>query len=266
MQRRNLLRWLGAGLVVAAGGVLFTRTPRNRYYAGPPTDHFDGTRFFNPGHPDPKGFGDLLRWQFSGAREEWPASAPSPHRDHPPPRVEGAELRISFVGHATFLIQTAGLNILCDPVWSERASPVSFAGPGRVNEPGIPLGNLPPIDVVLVTHNHYDHLDLDTLARLQELHGPRVVAPLGNEALIRRHIPAMQVISGDWGDVVEVGGGCGSISSRRCTGPPGAGTIGATPSGRRLWWRPPGGRSTSSATPGSGTARPSGEWAIATLT
>ena len=71
-----------------------------------------------------------------------------------------ATWRISYVGHASFLIQTAGLNILLDPVWSKRASPSRFIGPKRVNDPGIAFADLPPIDLVLVSHGHYDHLDV----------------------------------------------------------------------------------------------------------
>ena len=102
----------------------------------------------------------------NGDRQKWPEWAPSPYSDKPPARVDGPEWRISYVGHASLLLQTAGLNILIDPVWSERVSPVSFAGPKRVNDPGIAFDALPPIDVVLVSHCHYDHLDVETLSRL----------------------------------------------------------------------------------------------------
>jgi WD40 repeat protein len=105
---------------------------------------------------------------------KWPIWAPSPYLDRPPRCVEGTALRISYVGHASMLVQTAGLNILLDPVWSKRASPFHFAGPKRVNDPGIVFADLPPIDVVLVSHGHYDHLDLATLSRLAAVHRPRV--------------------------------------------------------------------------------------------
>ena len=110
-----------------------------------------------------------------------------------------------MVGHATLLIQAAGLNILTDPVWSDRASPVSFAGPKRVNAPGIAFSDLPPVDIVLLTHNHYDHLDLDTLARLHQAHAPLVITPLGNDAIVRPAIPGMKIMAGDWGDRVQAG-------------------------------------------------------------
>ena len=118
----------------------------NRYYQGPPSDHFDGTRFFNPGQPPTdRGLRDLLRWRFTGDRQPWPKSvAVTPTR--PEARVDG--LRVTMVGHATLLIQAAGRNFLTDPVWSDRASPVAFAGPKRVTEPGIRFDDLPPIDAV----------------------------------------------------------------------------------------------------------------------
>jgi hypothetical protein len=98
-----------------------------RYYTGPVTDHFDGVRFFDPHGVPARSRRDLLRWlvdrRWRGTRAKWPVLAPSPYTDRPPARVEGSTWRISYVGHASFLIQTAGLNILLDPVWSKRASP-----------------------------------------------------------------------------------------------------------------------------------------------
>ncbi|PWV98299.1 L-ascorbate metabolism protein UlaG (beta-lactamase superfamily) [Hoeflea marina] len=178
----------------------------NPYHSGPLSDHFDGTRFFNPDGSDPKGFGDLLRWQLGGGKAKWPDQVRSPHAPaRPEPRVEGAALRITMVGHATLLIQTAGLNILTDPVWSERASPVSFAGPRRVTPPGIGFEDLPKIDLVLLSHNHYDHLDVATLKRLQQAHDPLVITPLGNDAIVRSEVPGMRFATGDWGDVRHAG-------------------------------------------------------------
>jgi L-ascorbate metabolism protein UlaG (beta-lactamase superfamily) len=180
----------------------------NRYYSGPASDHFDGSLFFNPGGKPPGRFTDLLRWQFSGNRAKWPAAWPSPYPPaKPQSRIEGDALRLTMVGHASMLIQTAGLNILTDPVWSERTSPFSFAGPKRVNAPGIAFADLPPIDIVLVSHNHYDHLDLATLKQLKESHDPLVITPLGNDAIIGRAAPGMRLSVHDWGDRVGAGNG-----------------------------------------------------------
>jgi L-ascorbate metabolism protein UlaG (beta-lactamase superfamily) len=179
---------------------------RNPYYSGPVSDHFDGTRFFNPDGVEPAGFRALLKWQFSGERARWPRKVPAAFEPaKPDKRIDGAGLRVTMVGHASLLIQVAGLNILTDPVWSTRASPFTFAGPKRVVPPGIRFEDLPPIDLVLVTHNHYDHLDLATLKRLQRAHAPRIVTPLGNDAIIRRMLPNSRITTVDWGDRVEIG-------------------------------------------------------------
>jgi L-ascorbate metabolism protein UlaG (beta-lactamase superfamily) len=208
LTRRRLATLLGAvpllGACVGRDGSL----GGSSYYAGPVSDHFDGRRFFNPGGEPPRGFTQLLRWQLGGGREEWPDSLPSPlPADRPPPRVAGPALRVAFVGHATFLLQGNGVNILTDPVWSDRVSPFSFYGPRRVNPPGIAFDDLPPIDAVLVSHAHYDHMDLATLSRLWARDRPRILAPLGNDAILRAHDPGMEVATADWGDTVALPGG-----------------------------------------------------------
>ncbi len=174
-----------------------------RYYAGPPSDHFDGLRFFNPGERrETKKLSELLRWRLMQKRSAWPKALPSPFSDVPPQRVE--RLRIAFVGHASLLIQTASINILVDPHWSDRASPFSFLGPTRFNPPGIAFDDLPPIDAVLITHNHYDHLDIETLGRIWRIHRPLIVAPLGNDSVIGRAAPSIHVRTGDWGGRINL--------------------------------------------------------------
>jgi L-ascorbate metabolism protein UlaG (beta-lactamase superfamily) len=182
-----------------------------RYYKGSVSDHFDGVRFFDPHGTTPRSRRDLLRWLVDRRRQrsraKWPVWAPSPYADRPPPRVEGAAWRISYVGHASFLIQTAGLNILLDPVWSKRASPFRFVGPKRVNDPGIAFTDLPPIDVVLVSHGHYDHLDVRTLSLIAAKHGARVITPLGNDTIMRKYDRAIAAEAYDWGDRLNIGDG-----------------------------------------------------------
>ncbi|WP_395666533.1 MBL fold metallo-hydrolase [Methylocella sp.] len=165
--------------------------------AGPPSDHCDGTRFFNPGGDGAGGgLSALLRWRRERRPAPWPAALPSPFADRPPERSES--LRVSFIGHASLLIQLAGLNILVDPVFSQRASPVAFAGPRRFNPPGVAFDDLPPIDAVLVSHAHYDHLDLPTIRRLRRF-DPAFVTALGNDAILRRAGAGLRVEAGDWG-------------------------------------------------------------------
>ncbi|MFW2366065.1 MAG: MBL fold metallo-hydrolase, partial [Desulforhopalus sp.] len=121
-----------------------------------------------------------------------------------PTRVNGGDLRVSYVGHATVLIQTGGLNILTDPVLSDRASPVKWAGPRRVHPPGIELGNLPAIDVILISHNHYDHLDLPALEQLWLRSRPRIIVPLGNDSIIAEYNSEIKSEAWDWGDEVQL--------------------------------------------------------------
>ena len=177
-----------------------------KYYSGPVSNHFDGKRFFDPNSPNQAGcaFSAILRWKLTSRPKPWPKKLEAQLIDIPPARVEGGELRISFVGHATMLIQTAGLNILTDPLWSERASPFSWMGPKRVISPGIDFKNLPKIDLVLISHNHYDHLDISTIRRLWKEHKPKIIAPLGNDAVIRSYDKQIQVKCYDWEDQISI--------------------------------------------------------------
>lgn len=180
---------------------------RNPYYTGPQSDHFDGVRFFNPGKPQPEGLLRFLKWQVRAKWAQWPETFAQVTPDRPPQSVPGTALRASFVGHATVLLQTAGLNILTDPVWAERASPSQRFGPKRAQPPGIAFDDLPRIDAVLVTHNHYDHLDTQTVARLWQRDRPRIITPLGNDTIIRRAAPGMSVVARDWFETVDLDGG-----------------------------------------------------------
>jgi len=177
---------------------------RSRTYSGPVTDHFDGKRFYDPDGVPPKSLAQVLRWQFdrNGKRSRWPAWEPSPHADTPPHKVDGEQVRLSFIGHASWLIQTGGLNILVDPVWSERVSPFAFAGPRRHNDPGIAFDALPDIDVVLVSHGHYDHLDIRTLSKLTARFAPRVVTALGNDLTMTDADSKIRAEAYDWHDRV----------------------------------------------------------------
>ena len=174
------------------------------YYEEKVSDHFDGSRFFDPELENGKSFGSFLKWQLTKKPVPWPDRVELLEYDIPPARVLGYDLRISNVGHVTFLIQTQGLNILTDPVWSKRASPVSFAGPKRVIDPGIKFADLPPIDIVWISHNHYDHLDIPTIKKLWESHKPRIITPLGNDTIIQSHDKEIVVETYDWGDEVKI--------------------------------------------------------------
>ena len=176
----------------------FVKRMSSGVYGGPASGHFDGTHFTGPYAVRGNGTLAFWKWRFTRQPAVWPVWIDNKQTDKPPARIESG-LRVSFVGHATFLIQAAGLNILVDPVWADRASPFSFAGGAkRVHSPGITFDDLPKIDVVLVTHGHYDHLDVQTLGRLNERDKPRLFAPLGNDATIAQSVPATAVATLDW--------------------------------------------------------------------
>jgi L-ascorbate metabolism protein UlaG (beta-lactamase superfamily) len=117
-------------------------------------------------------------------RTRWPARIDEPPR-RPPPPPDGAGAVVTFIGHATFLIQTTSGNILTDPMYSDRAGPFGLLGPRRVRQPAVRFDDLPPISTVLLSHNHYDHCDRPTLARLAKRFDPTVITPLGNGALVK---------------------------------------------------------------------------------
>jgi len=113
----------------------------------------------------------------------WPARIDAPAQVPPP--LDGADAVVTFIGHSTFLIQTAAANIITDPMYSERAGPFSVMGPRRVRPPAVTFDRLPPISIILLSHNHYDHCDLPTLSALASRFDPVVVTPLGNGPLVR---------------------------------------------------------------------------------
>ena len=180
------------------------------YYRGPASAHFDGQRFFNPDGDDtsapPTGgsrAGFFARFLTgSDGRPPWPNTvAVNPTK--PPARVEGERMLVTWIGHATVLVQTAGLNILTDPIWSDTAGPFGF-GPRRVAAPGVRFEDLPKIDLILVSHNHYDHMNLATLARLWKRDRPMVVTSLGNDAILRSS--GVMARRGDWGSRIPMRG------------------------------------------------------------
>jgi len=174
-------------------------TPVN---AVPDPTHHDGPGLFrNPWKIHNPRLAELWRFARESRRDTdptRPGSFASTESKPAIPRAKADELSVTWVGHSTFLIQTGNRNVLTDPVWGKRASPVPIAGPRRYMPPGMPLTDLPPIDVVLVSHNHYDHLDARTVRRLSELHpDAEWLAPLGLERLLAR-LGATRITEADW--------------------------------------------------------------------
>jgi L-ascorbate metabolism protein UlaG (beta-lactamase superfamily) len=198
----------------AAGAALAVGCWRTHVHAmsmpSMPSDHFDGERFFNPSlgpslgpQAARRGLWQVLRWRFTGERPDWPKTVAN--RAYPPSaRPQDGQASVTFIGHASFLIQLPGCTILTDPVFSDRASPVRFAGPRRVRAPGVALSALPPIDLILLSHNHYDHADLASLRVLAANHAPACVTLLGNAPLLRR--AGLQAAELDWwGETMAAG-------------------------------------------------------------
>lgn len=191
------------------------------YYEGPKSAHFDGARFFNPDgdedtHVPTRGRGGragfIARYLLGrDERPPWPAAVQvTPGK--PPARVDGERMLVTWVGHASVLIQTQGLNILTDPIWSDKAGPFNLVGPTRVAAPGIRFDDLPRIDLVVVSHNHYDHMDLPTLKRLWDRDRPKIITSLGNDAVIGK--AGVKAIALDWDKRLALKPGVDVIVSR----------------------------------------------------
>ncbi|MBI2601849.1 MAG: MBL fold metallo-hydrolase [Deltaproteobacteria bacterium] len=173
-------------------------------YVGPPSDHFDGTLFYNPQPFPERHFFSFLWMRLTKDWAEWPEHVETIEGPKPPSRIVRG-IRYSVINHASVLIQTPELNILTDPIWSERCSPFTWIGPKRVVNPGLRFEDLPPIDVVLISHNHYDSMDIPTLERLQDRFNPIFFTGLGNKDFLN-YMGIQNVQELDWWDVVELKG------------------------------------------------------------
>lgn len=169
-------------LLVLPVSITFTLKSCSPMYHGAVSDHFDGTSFFS--EESDHSFFDELKWWWEMETVDWPEWVNDPPQPGPVSFVKGTGLRVTYVNHATMLIQTDSVNILTDPIWSERASPVSWAGTKRVRAPGVRMEDLPRIDLILISHDHYDHLDLPTLKQLAALYQPQILVGLGVDRLL----------------------------------------------------------------------------------
>jgi L-ascorbate metabolism protein UlaG (beta-lactamase superfamily) len=166
--------------------------------------HFDGRHFFNPGAPGARGFASVLKWKLTTWPQPSPRSLPV-QPSVPPASIGSYSLLVTLVNHSTVLLQQSGLHILTDPIWSMRCGPLGNFGPKRRRDPGVEFDRLPRIDAVLISHNHYDHLDLPTLRRLVARGGSQFIAPLGVGRFLKAEGigPVREV---DWSDSVELPG------------------------------------------------------------
>ena len=145
----------------------------------------------------------MLRWRLAAGRSRWPAEVSDPPFAPPPAAVAAGTVAVTFINHATFLLRFAEGVVLTDPIFSERCSPVAWAGPKRARRPGVALADLPSPDLVLLSHNHYDHMDLASLRQIRQVHSPRFVTTLANaRTLASAGIEATEL---DWWERVDVG-------------------------------------------------------------
>ncbi len=170
------------------------------------SDHFDGRRFFNPESARRVRLWHMLRWLATRRKQPWPRWVEDELAPAPPESVAPGELAVTFVNHSTFLLQMDGLNVLTDPVWSERVSPLRWAGPRRVRAPGVAFERLPEVQLVLVSHSHYDHMDLATLRRLERRFRPLFLTGLRNGRLLRSQ-GLRRVEELDWWHRFDTGAG-----------------------------------------------------------
>jgi L-ascorbate metabolism protein UlaG (beta-lactamase superfamily) len=169
----------------------------------PASDHYDGERFHNLTPTAPKSLWDVwFKWKLQGKATPWPK-----WRDYPrePYRAPDGDFQVTFINHVTFLIEWKGVVILTDPHFSMRASPVKFAGPARVHAPALSISDLPRVDIVLISHNHYDHLDSESLIELKQHFDPLFLVPLGDENLLGS-LGISKINTLDWWDKVEFKG------------------------------------------------------------
>lgn len=161
-------------------------------------DHYDGKHFSNNGKVLSKSLIDLLRFFLGNNKtEKWPEFVVNQKTPMLAPKEMINQCYITYINHMTHLIQLPKLNILSDPIFSKRASPFSFLGPKRVRDPGIPLDQLPSIDIVIISHNHYDHMDIPSLIKLSQLFNSLMIVPLGNAVYLNKH-GIQSIIELDW--------------------------------------------------------------------
>lgn len=167
------------------------------------SDHFDGKKFFNTKFTDKNGFINFWKWQLEKNSATWPEFVDDNAKPEIATTLKTGEISTTYVNHITHLIQVKNLNLLTDPMFSERASPLQFVGPKRARAAGISFPELPRIDVVLISHNHYDHMDKDSIRRLVDKSNPTFIVPIGNAEKLKK-FGASNVIELDWWQSFQV--------------------------------------------------------------
>jgi L-ascorbate metabolism protein UlaG (beta-lactamase superfamily) len=152
----------------------------------PRSDHCDGQRFFNPHAVSGRSFAEVIAWQRTRQREAWPDRVALEAHPPPPSSVPFGRVAVTHIGHATFLLRTADAVILTDPVFTSHAGPLGRLGPRRVRPPALAIDALPPLDLVIASHNHYDHFQPSSLRAVAKKGRPEVATSLGLGSLLSR--------------------------------------------------------------------------------
>jgi L-ascorbate metabolism protein UlaG (beta-lactamase superfamily) len=171
----------------------------------PLSDHFDGERFFNPHGPAPRPVKDVVKWQRTRQRSVWPAAVPLRPHAPPPDVVEPGRTAVTFIGHSTFLVRTAAVTLITDPVFTAHAGPFGRTGPRRVRAPALAIADLPRVDLVLLSHNHYDHLQPSSLRGVARRGRPSIATALGLAPLVSP-VGFARASELDWWETFEIAG------------------------------------------------------------
>lgn len=183
--------------------VSFTACASTQY---PISDHYDGKRFYNQDRSvgGGKSFFEVLKWKIFDTAKSWDKLVEDNVKPDLTRSLKKGEGAVTFINHATKFIQLQDINVITDPVFSERASPFKWIGPVRYRRAGVEISQLPKVDVVVISHNHYDHLDLDSLLSLYKKDQPLFIVPLGNRKLLT-DIGITNIIELDWWENYSVG-------------------------------------------------------------
>jgi len=174
-------------------------------YNGAVSDHFDGKKFINRDPVERPNSLKAMMYFLTAKLGPWRDWTENKAYPPPPSRNKKGDLRVTFINHSTVLIQMDGYNILTDPIWSERCSPFPWAGPKRRRAAGLKLEELPPLDFILLSHNHYDHFDIPTLKRIMAKHNAQIITGLGNAALLNSE-GIKGAIEMDWDEELALNG------------------------------------------------------------
>lgn len=181
---------------------LFTSCTSRKMYSDSEQYSPEDDKFIDSNFPNSeKSLWSLIKWGLFSTRETWPKwidIKPQPKLITPSKN----QVNITLINHSTFFLQFEDMNILTDPIWSERTSPVQWAGPKRVHKPGLNMDELNKVDVVIISHNHYDHLDTASLEKLEALYSPLFIVPLGDKELLTS-LGIEKVVELDWWEELD---------------------------------------------------------------